>query len=79
MSYCYLKDENLVIGTEQGELMLFNNSFELKSILSCSLFDGLGIECLVPYSKGFLAGANNGVVYIFEKKNDMDPKNPFIR
>jgi hypothetical protein len=34
---------------------------------------------LVPFSKGFLAGANNGIVYIFEKKNDMDPKNPFIR
>lgn len=59
--------------------MLFNNSFELKSILSCSLFDGISIECLVPYSKGFLAGTNSGVVYIFEKKNDMDPKNPFIR
>ncbi|MFO0131637.1 MAG: hypothetical protein ACK52J_03835 [bacterium] len=59
--------------------MLFNYSFEFKNILTCSLFEGLGIEVIVPFSKGFLAGANNGVVYIFEKKNDMDPKNPFIR
>jgi len=33
----------------------------------------------VQFSKGFLVGGNNGVVYIFEKKNDMEPKNPFIR
>tara|TARA_B110000503_G_C6794566_1_gene268606 strand:- start:218 stop:364 length:147 start_codon:yes stop_codon:yes gene_type:complete len=34
---------------------------------------------MIPFSKGFLVGASNGTIYIFEKKNDMDPKNPFIR
>jgi len=34
---------------------------------------------MISYSKGFLVGGSNGMVYIFEKKNDMDPKNPFIR
>jgi hypothetical protein len=47
--------------------------------LSCSLQEGLGVEYLLPYSKGFLAGTSNGIVFIFDKKNDMDPKNPFIR
>jgi len=31
------------------------------------------------FLKAFLVGGSNGIVYIFEKKNDMDPKNPFIR
>ena len=33
LSYCYLKDENIVFGTDQGELLLFNSTFELKVTL----------------------------------------------
>ena len=30
LSFCYLKDENIVFGTDKGELILFNNTFEFK-------------------------------------------------
>ncbi len=46
-SYCILKDDNTIIGTDLGELLLFNINCEFKMVLSTSPFDGYAIESIV--------------------------------
>eukprot|EP00357_Protocruzia_adherens_P031581 CAMPEP_0115039386 /NCGR_PEP_ID=MMETSP0216-20121206/43998_1 /TAXON_ID=223996 /ORGANISM="Protocruzia adherens, Strain Boccale" /LENGTH=1374 /DNA_ID=CAMNT_0002420017 /DNA_START=19 /DNA_END=4143 /DNA_ORIENTATION=- len=76
--HAFLSDGKIIVGTEAGELLLLDNSGEYKQCLSSSPFDGWGIECIVPWSKGFIVGGDNATLYIYER-NTEDPKNPYQR
>ncbi|EGR31777.1 WD repeat protein [Ichthyophthirius multifiliis] len=79
LSYCILQDENMLVGTDSGEILLFNSQFEFKLILSQSpINEGFSIECITQFSEGFLVGSNNSNILIFVK-SDIDIKNPYIR
>lgn len=78
LAYCFLKDENMVIGTDQGELLLFNNNWEYRTVLNSSPFDGFPIESILAYKKGFLIGGPNCTIYQYEK-HEGDLKMPYIR
>ncbi len=65
------KDLLVILGTDQGEILLINANLEYNSTLKDSPGEGYEIEVIVPTSKGFVTGGSNGTIYIFEKpEND---------
>lgn len=78
LSYCFLKDDNMIVGTDQGELLLFNNSWEFRTVLTSSPFDGFPIETIIACKRGFLIGGQNCTIYQYEK-HEGDLKMPYIR
>lgn len=48
-----------------GPLACLCQGPDLRSSFSCD--NGLSVESITTYSKGFVAGQDNGVVSIFEK------------
>ena len=36
ISYCILKDNQMIVGTDQGDILLFNSSCEFKMVLPTS-------------------------------------------
>ena len=79
LSNCILNDQSMIIGTDQGELLLFNQQCEFKMILPQSpRNEAFSIECLIPYSKGFLVGGQDCTVLIYEK-HDGELRNPYIK
>jgi len=78
LSHTLLKDDVLLVGTDQGEILLFNSNCEFKMVVSTSPFESFPITCFVQYSKGFLVGGANCTCFIFER-HEGDAKNPYIR
>jgi hypothetical protein len=79
LSCCILPQENnMIIGTDQGELLLVNQNLEFKMVIPTSPFDGFSIECIIPTQKGFMIGGPDCVVYIYEKLEN-DPKTAYKR
>lgn len=68
----------LVVCTDQGEVIVLDANGEYKSLLASSPGDGFWIECIVPFSKGFLIGGDNGIMHIFNR-NPEDSKLLFKR
>ncbi|MEW5319195.1 MAG: hypothetical protein WDW38_010360 [Sanguina aurantia] len=56
--------ERSLLGTSEGEVLMMEST-ELRAAFSCE--NGLGVESLACYSKGFVAGQGGGVVTIFER------------
>eukprot|EP00033_Pygsuia_biforma_P003159 GCRY01003467.1.p1 GENE.GCRY01003467.1~~GCRY01003467.1.p1 ORF type:complete len:1179 (+),score=364.32 GCRY01003467.1:161-3697(+) len=71
LAHSWLTDERVVAGTEEGELILFEMG-EFKAILPQPPVDGLSVDCIVPYTKGFICGGDNGIVGLYEKTDDKD-------
>jgi hypothetical protein len=67
----------LLVCTENGEIMLLENSGEYLSFIPTSPMGGVRIQCVVPYSKGFLIGGDSGEIIIYERSED--PKHPYIK
>ena len=55
--------------------MLLETSGEYMAFVSKTPGGDLKIECIVPFSRGFLIALENGLVYAYEKTED--PKNPY--
>ena len=77
VSYCILKEDNMIVGTDQGELLLFNNNCEFKQVLNTSPFDGLSIDSIIPLNRGFLVAGGHCTVFQYDKHEDL--KNPYVR
>ena len=67
----------LVVCTENGEIMVCETSGEYMSFVQDSPKDNFKIECIVPYSRGFLIGGENGSIFAYERVEDS--KNPYRR
>jgi hypothetical protein len=79
VSYCILNDgKTMIVGTDQGELLYFNENCEFKNLLPSSPFEGFSCECIVKYSGGFLVGGPDFTVLIY-RKHEGDLKNPYLR
>ena len=59
-----------MVSTENGEIMLLENTGEYMQFIASSPMGNTRITCVVPYSKGFLAGTENGEVIIYEQSSD---------
>ena len=56
--------DRLLVGLSDGEVLLMEGP-DVRNSFSCD--NGLSVESVVCYSKGFVVGQDNGVVTIFEK------------
>ena len=66
MCHAWLHDGKLVVGTENGEVLIFDQNCDYKGYLSVGV-DRFSIECICAFSKGFLVGGDGSQAFIFEK------------
>jgi len=64
-------DDRIVVSSDNGDLLLVENS-EFKCVLPLSPSDGLSIDSMISYSKGFICGGDMSLVSIFEKSDDKE-------
>ena len=64
-------EERVVVSTESGDLLLVEN-YEFRCILQGSPSEGLSIDALISYAKGFICGGDMGLVFIFERSDDKE-------
>ena len=65
------RGERCVVASDKGEMLLVEGG-EVRTALPNAMPDGNSIECITPYSKGFMCSGSGGVVSIFEKSEDRD-------
>jgi len=72
LSHCWLPpDDRIVVSTDSGDLLLVENS-EFKCVLQGSPSEGLSIDAIIAYAKGFICGGDMGLVFIFERSDDKE-------
>lgn len=64
LSHCWLSDNRLVVGNEQGQLMLLDQNCEYKT--HTQLDKPGAVRCLVTSLAGFFAGSDSGNVFRYE-------------
>jgi WD40 repeat protein len=62
--HCWV-EERVLVGTDTGDILLYENA-EFLGALESSPSDGKSIDCVTPFSRGFVAGSDEGVLYVFE-------------
>lgn len=67
--------DRILAATEGGEIMVVEGN-EVKAILP-GHNEGLQIRCILPYSKGFICGLDQGAVMIYERASE--EREPFKR
>jgi WD40 repeat protein len=72
LCHAWVAEERIVVGSDAGELILFEGTGEFKTVLPQSPTDGLPINAMVAYSKGFICGGGAGSIMIYEKTDDKD-------
>jgi len=65
LCHCWI-ESRAIVGTDTGDLLLFEDG-DFKGVLESSPSDGKGIYCITSFSKGFVCGCDDGVIYIFER------------
>ena len=64
-------EDRLVASTESGDLLLVEGC-EFRCVLQGSPSEGLSIDALISYAKGFICGGDMGLVFIFERSDDKE-------
>ncbi len=59
-------DDRVLVGTDSGELLLFDNG-DFHGVLPSSPANGKSIDSIAAYSKGFVCGCDEGVLHVFER------------
>ncbi len=76
ISHCWLPNEQLVVGTEAGELLMLE-SFEIRGFINPNKNDHedlYPILCLQATSRGFIMGTFQGEIKMFEKHEELKEK-----
>ena len=76
ISHLWLPDENLLVGTDAGDIMLIEN-FEFRGYISTSVGpdeEPRPINCMTAHGRGFVAGTNNGELRTYERQDDLKEK-----
>eukprot|EP00967_Tisochrysis_lutea_P077403 scaffold105095_cov27-Tisochrysis_lutea.AAC.1 len=71
LCHAWMSEDRVIVATDSGDLLLLEAG-ELKIALPSAPSDGLSIDSIIAYSKGFVCGADGGVVYVFEKTEDKE-------
>jgi len=69
--HAWLYTDQLVVCSEAGDALLFDNGGEFKMVLPCSPGEMRSLLCIVPISKGFITGGDGGIVRVFERSDDV--------
>lgn len=72
--HTWLPDGRLLVCTDQGEILWLEGNGEYKMLLT-GASDGIYIENIITYSKGFIIAGDKIMVY----EKGEDPKNPYTR
>jgi WD40 repeat protein len=63
--------DRLVVCSESGDALLFDNGGEFKMVLPCSPQEMGSLRCIASYSKGFVCGGDNGIIRVYEHSDDV--------
>jgi len=66
LCHCWM-DDRILVGTDTGDLLVFEKA-EFRGVLETSPSDGKSIDSIAAYSKGFVCGCDEGVLYVFERE-----------
>ena len=69
--HAWVSDDRIVVATDNGDLLLIVDS-EFKCPLPVNPSDNHSICAIIPTSKGFVAGGDNGLLHIFEATDDKE-------
>lgn len=69
--HCWGSDGRLMVGTEEGHIILCHDNGEYQSIVAESP-NGVHITCITPFSRGVLVGGSEGEIFIFIQTDDVD-------
>ena len=72
MCHAWVAEERLVVGTDNGDLLLFESTGEFRTVLPQSPSESHPITALASFSKGFICGVGANVVLVYEKSDDKD-------
>ena len=64
-AHCWLTDGQILVGTDQGQLILCTSNGELKRPLNDYPGDGFYIEKIITYSKGFIIVGDKGQMMVY--------------
>jgi len=70
-SHLWLNDDRVVLGTEDGLLLLFEAG-EFITELKCSPDDGNAVCCMAATNEGFSIGCEGGEIVVFRRVDDSD-------
>ena len=76
ISYCWLAEDILILGTDAGEILFIDN-YEYRGLIyplpdSNHQDEVYGaINCIIPITRGFIVGTNNEEVKIFEHNDNI--------
>ena len=65
-THALLSDGKLVVGTDTGEIIIFDQNCDYKGVLSVGV-ENWRVECILPYRGGFLVSGELASIYIFER------------
>jgi len=64
------KTDHLLVGTRDGELLLFGKGYA-QGVLQASPRKNLNIRCISPHTKGFVVGCDNSQIFTYSQ-SDVD-------
>ena len=70
-----MPDGRILVGTDQGQIILCEPTGEVKRPLSDYPGDGFYIEKIITYSKGFIVVGDKGQLCVFITTSE--PNNPY--
>ncbi|KND04574.1 uncharacterized protein SPPG_00295 [Spizellomyces punctatus DAOM BR117] len=73
MSHCWSADDRIIVGTEDGKILIFENNGELRAELNYlhgSSQIPRAVCTMFAYSKGFICGGSNGSIAIYDKSDE---------
>lgn len=76
IGHCWLPDDNLVLATEAGEVLLVEN-YEYRAVIyppAGEQEELVPITCVGACSRGFVVGTGKGEIRLFEKQDDIKEK-----
>jgi len=78
VSHCWMPDDNLVVGTDTGDIMFIEN-FEYRGIISNHTGSNDSdwahpAYSMTPHTTGFVIGTSNGEIRFFERNDDLKEK-----
>jgi len=69
-AHCWLPEGKILVGTDQGQIILCENNGEIKRPIADYPGDGFHIEKIIPYSKGFIIVGDRGQMIVYATNGD---------
>jgi WD40 repeat protein len=78
ISHLWLPEDNLILGTDAGDLMFIEN-FEFRGYIGANSANSENeevhpVNCLAPHGRGFMMGTVNGEIKLFDRNEDLKEK-----